>query len=192
MYAVLLAQGRAVPQLRERQDRVEITIGRHILDPQIIDVMGKVNQSYQLAQRETICLGLLAQHEQMSARDLVAALMLDDVDELRHWVGQLQELGLVKSVGRTKATRYFVPPEVMRDLALPTTTTLARIEPHRLQALVLEDLRRYPESAIGEINNRVGPEINSKQLKRAIDGLVAAGQVAHKGEKRWRRYRLAS
>ena len=181
-----------MPRLREGQDRVEVIIGRPILNPQIIEVMGRVNQSHRLAQREMICLGLLAQQEQMSARDLVTALMPEDVDELRPWLGRLQELGLVKNVGRTKATRYFVAPEVMRDLALPaTSTTLGRIEPHRLQALVLEDLRRYPESAIGEINNRVGPESKGKQLKRAIDALVVAGQVAHVGEKRWRRYRLA-
>ena len=42
-------------------------------------------------------------------------------------------------------------------------------EPHRLAALVLEDLQRYPESAIGDIHRRIGGEIHPKQVKRALD-----------------------
>jgi ATP-dependent DNA helicase RecG len=74
---------------------------------------------------------------------------------------------------------------------VPTVTTLSRIEPHRLRALILEDLARYPGSASSQINARVGPELSGKTVKRAIDELVAAGEVAYSGEKRWRRYRLA-
>ncbi|MBY0561010.1 ATP-binding protein [Hyphomicrobium sp.] len=189
MYEVLLGQGRDVPHLREVQDRVEVTIGRRILKPSIIDLLGKANQSYHLKQREMICLGLLAQAEHMTAKQLVGALMLDDVDELRPWLGRLQGFGLVGTAGRTKATRYFVASDVMRRLDIAVPTTLGRIEPHRLRALIEEDLRRYPNSAAGEINRRVGAEINAKQIKRALDTLVADGTVAFEGEKRWRRYR---
>ena len=150
--------------------------------------MAKANQSFQLYQRETICLGLLAQSEQMSARELIAALMLDDVDALRPWLGRLQELGLVKSVGKTKATRYFVEPDVLRTLAIPTATTLGRIEPHRLDALIVEDLQRYPRSKIGDINERIGLEIPRHRLKRALDALIEGGRVAGEGERKARVY----
>ncbi|MBL8884591.1 MAG: ATP-dependent DNA helicase [Hyphomicrobium sp.] len=190
MYEVLLGQGRDVPRLREAQDRVEVTVGRRILKPEIIDLLGTASQTYQLRQREMICLGLLAQHEHLTAKQLVGALMLEDVDELRPWLGRLQDLGLVKSAGRTKATRYFVAHEVMRNLETPVATTLGRIEPHRLKALVEEDLRRYPESSAGDVNRRVGTEINAKQIKRALDALVDDGVVSFRGDKRWRRYRV--
>jgi hypothetical protein len=36
--------------------------------------------------------------------------MLDDVDALRPWLGRLLKLDLIKSVGTTKATSYFVDP----------------------------------------------------------------------------------
>ncbi|MGO9487355.1 MAG: ATP-binding protein, partial [Rhodomicrobium sp.] len=68
MYEVLLSQGRPAPVLREGPDRVEVTIQRRIMKAEIIDFIAKVDQSFQLYQRETICLGLLAQAEQMSAR----------------------------------------------------------------------------------------------------------------------------
>jgi ATP-dependent DNA helicase RecG len=60
-----------------------------------------------------------------------------------------------------------------------------------LQALILEDLARYPESSSGDINRRIGAEISAKTVKRALDDLVGAGQVAYQGERRWRRYRPA-
>lgn len=94
----------------------------------------------------------------------------------------------MQSAGRTQATRYFVAPSLLRSLNFTGGTTLKRIEPHRLAALVLEDLQRYPESAISDIHKRVGGEIHPKQVKRALDELIERGAVRFKGEKRWRRY----
>jgi ATP-dependent DNA helicase RecG len=190
MYEVLLSQGRPAPVLREGPDRVEVTVRRRIMKTEIIDVIGKVDQSFQLYQRETICLGLLAQTEQMSARELTTALMLGDVDSLRPWIGRLLDFGVVKSVGRTKATRYFVDPDILRGHELPTATTLGRIEEHRLEALISEDLKRYPRSKIGDINSRIGGEIPRHRLKRALDSLLAGGKVACQGERKARIYWL--
>ena len=192
MYQVLLSQGRPAPLLREGPDRVEVTVHRRILKAETIDLMTKANQSFQLYQRETICLGLLAQTEQLSARDLVSALMLEDVDSLKPWLGRLLELGLVKSAGRTKATRYFVDPDIMRTLKMPTATPLGRIEPHRLGALIIEDLGRYPRSRIGDINARIGTEIPRHRVKRALDALATDGRVAHEGERKARVYWLTA
>jgi ATP-dependent DNA helicase RecG len=67
-------------------------------------------------------------------------------------------------------------------------TTLKRIEPHRLAALVLEDLQRYPESAISDIRQRIGGEIHPKQVKRALEELIERSAVRFEGNNRWRRY----
>ena len=61
-------------------------------------------------------------------------------------------------------------------------------EPHRLAALVLEDLQRYPESAISDIHRRIGGEIHPKQVKRALEDLIGRDAVRFEGNKRWRRY----
>jgi len=95
---------------------------------------------------------------------------------------------LVQSAGRTQATRYFVDPGLLRSLKFSGETTLKRIEPHRLAALVLEDLQRYPESAISDIHRRIGGEIHTKQVKRALEDLIGRGAVRFEGNKRWRRY----
>ncbi|MDY6951322.1 MAG: ATP-binding protein [Thermodesulfobacteriota bacterium] len=188
LYEVLLSQGRPVPELREGPDRVEITVRRRVLKPEVIDLIAKADQMFQLTQRERITLGLLAQHEALRAQELSRQLALEHIDRLPPWMGNLQNLGLVRHSGRTRATRYFVDPDVLRRLDFSGPTTLSRIEPHRLKALIVEDLERYPGSAIGDVHARIGLEINRRKIKRAIDVLLAEGGLDYKGEKRGRRY----
>ncbi len=191
MFEIMLAQGRHVPELREGPDRVEVEIGRRILKYEVIDLIAKADTLFQLTQRERIGFGLIAQHESATARELSRALELPSVDLLRPWLGRLLELGLIGTSGKTQAMKYFVPPDLLRKLDFPAATNLKRIEPHRLKALVLEDLQRYPGSSIGAIQERVGAEIPRPQIKKTLEGLIADGRVNPYGEKRWRRYRLA-
>jgi ATP-dependent DNA helicase RecG len=92
MYEVLLSQGRPVPILREGPDRVEVTVRRRIISSRAIDVMTKVGNAYQLRQRETIRLGLLAQHEALTARELMQEIELSDVETLHSWMGRFHDL----------------------------------------------------------------------------------------------------
>ena len=190
LYEVLLSQGRPLPELREGPDRVEVTVRRRVLKPEVIDFMTKADQTFQLSQRERITLGLLAQQDALTARNLADCLELGNVETLASWMGHLLKWGLVKQVGRTRATRYYIDPNLLRKFDFSATTTLTRIEPHRLRALILEDLRRHPESAIGDIHQRIGEEIPHSQVRREIKTLVDQGDIVYQGEYRWRRYRL--
>lgn len=149
------------------------------------------NQRFQLTQRERIALGLLGQSEGLLAVDLLKALEVEDPDALRLWISRLIGFGLVTQSGRTRSTRYFVPPDLLRSAGLDSQTTLTRIQPHRLRALILEDLERFPNSGRVDIQRRIGSEIHSKAVSRALGELVEEGEVLATGEKRWRTYRLA-
>ena len=188
VYEVLLSQGRPAPALIEGHDRVQVTVFRAILAPRVIDFIAKADQTYGLTQRERITLGLLAQQDAMTARELTAALELPTTEALTPWLKRLLDWQLVQSTGRTQARRYFVAPDLLRALDFKAATTLKRIEPHRLEALVLQDLSRYPGSAIGAVHQRVGAEIHPRQVKRAVDTLINRGEVRFDGDKRWRRY----
>lgn len=188
IFEVLLSQGRPAPELIETHDRVQVTVRRRILKPDVIDFMAKADQTYQLTQRERIALGLLAQHDALTARELTSSLELPSVEALQPWLKRLLEWQLVQSAGRTQATRYYVDPSLLRSLQFTGETTLKRIEPHRLAALILEDLQRYPKSAISDIHHRVGGEIHPKQVKRALEELIKRGAVCFEGNNRWRRY----
>ena len=109
---------------------------------------------------------------------------------LKPWRGRLPDFGLVQSSGRTAGTRYFVTPDLLRGAALDQVTTLKRIEPHRLMALILEDLARYPNSKIGEIHRRIAPEVGRSQIKRTMAELTARGEVVMEGERNTARYWL--
>lgn len=192
IYDRLLSQGRPVPVPEEGADWVKVTIQRRIVKPELIKLLEEADKSFQLSQRERIALGILAQSEGLTVRMFAQILEVAEVDDLNPWLGRLLDLGLVNTSGRTRALRYFVAPEWLRGAQLDHKTTLTRITPHRLQALILEDLTRYPDSSSGDINRRIGAEISARTVKRALDQLVDEGRVKFTGERRWRRYRLVS
>jgi len=190
MFEVLLSQGRPAPEPTELHDRVQVTVRRRIIKPEVIDFLAKADQTYQLNQRERIALGLLAQQDAMTARELVSALELPSVDSLHPWLKRPLEWQLVRSTGRTQATRYFVDPELLRSLDFATATTLKRIEPHRLLALIVEDVGRYPRTRIGEIHQRIGAEVPRSRIRRSLEQLVREGRLHQEGVRSGTRYRL--
>jgi ATP-dependent DNA helicase RecG len=191
LYDRLLSSGRPAPVPEEGPDWVKITIKRRIMKPEVIQLITQADARYQLAQRERITLAALAQSEGMTARELATLLDVENTDELASWFGRLLKVHLIQSTGRTQATRYFVDPGLLRDAGITLPTTLKRIEPYRLQELVREDLRRYPQSKIGEISKRIGPEVNRPQLKRTLADLVKLGVVLMAGARNGARYRLS-
>jgi len=192
LFERLLASGRKVPTITEGTDSVHVTVPRRVVQPGIIKLLVEADQRYQLTQRERITFALVAQTEGISAAQLAEDLELPDAGALRPWLGRLLTLGLIEQSGRTNAVRYFVPPALLREAGLDTLTTLTRVQPHRLRALILEDLERFPDSAKGDILRRVGPEIPDRTFRRALEELVESGKVLATGEKRWRRYRLGA
>lgn len=191
LYERLLATGRHVPSIREGIDSVHITVPRRVAQPGVIRLIAEADQRHQLSQRERITLGLLAQTEGLTGAELSERLLLPNTGELRHWLGRLGDFGLVEQTGRTRVTRYFVPPDLLRASGLDRRTTLRRVQPHRLRALILEDLERYPGSSSTEVHSRVGPEIPPRTFSRVLKELVDAGQVVSTGKSRWTRYSAA-
>jgi len=191
VYEVLLSQGRPAPELIEAHDRVEVRVSRRIVRPEVIDFVAKADESFQLSQRERIALALLAQRDGMTARELARALELDSVDALQPWIKRLIAIDLVQGTGRTQGVRYFVDPALLRSLDFVGATTLQRIEPHRLLALIMEDIQRYPSSAIGEIHGRVGEEIPRSRIRRSIQQLAQEGRIVASGQRKGTRYSLA-
>ncbi|MDR2551127.1 MAG: putative DNA binding domain-containing protein [Desulfobulbus sp.] len=190
MYDRLLSQGRPAPIAEEGPDWVKVTVQRRILKLEVLQLIAEADERFQLSQRERITLGVLAQTEGMTARELATALETGTAEQLETWLGRLVDSGLVQTVGKTSGKRYFVSPTHLRNSRLDTMTTLSRISPHRLRALVLEDLKRYPDSSSSEINRRIGAEISPRTLRRALEALVSEATVTYTGDRRWRRYRL--
>jgi len=188
LYDRLLTTGRAAPSVKEGTDSTHVTIERRVLHPGVVRLLSDADR-YQLSQRERIALGLLGQAESMSAAELAEDLDVDEATELRPWFGRLVELGLVVQTGRTSGTRYHVDPTLLRSAGIDQRTTLERIEPHRLRALIVEDVTRYPDSTAAEIHQRVGSEIPERTFRRSLADAVAEGSISTAGKTRGRRYR---
>lgn len=115
-------------------------------------------------------------------------LGLDQPNAIRDWLGRLIDLDLLKQRGKTKGTIYFVKPELLKQLAFKGQTDLKNIEPHRLRALILEDLKIYKESAIGEIQERIGKEIPIRSIRSQLVNLLNARKIIKSGERKGTKY----
>ncbi|MGH8273472.1 MAG: ATP-binding protein [Gammaproteobacteria bacterium] len=188
LYEVLTSQGRPLPEVREGSDRVEVIVPRQVIKLEVIDFLAKADQTFSLTQRERIALGILVQHDAITARELADFLELPDTSSVSGWLGRLLKWEIVRQTGRTRGTRYFVDPDTVSSMEFRKSTTLARIEPHRLRALIQEDLNQHPGSAIGAIRERIGAEIPIHQVRRQLNTLADQGKIRRKGETRGRRY----
>ena len=184
MYEVLLTSGRPIPEVQQGDDRVIVTVRKQITRTAIVDFMMKADQTLPLNQKELITLGLLAQYEALTAIELVKLLELSRAEELKQWVGRLKDWGVVNSRGKTKATEYFVEPQVLRTMEFRGETTLKGIERHRLRELILRDLEIYRKASISQIHGRIGKEIPRRKLQHELRRMVQTGDIGRQGERK--------
>lgn len=190
IYEVLLSQAKKPPEVVEGADSVEVIVRRRIFDPRIIDFVAKVDSVFQLSQRERICLGLLAQHEALTAIELCELLELKDAEALHPWLDRLVKFGVVATHGKTKGLSYLIKPEVIRRLDFKEPTTLKAIEPYRLKELILADLQKYHEAGIAQIHSRIGADIQRRDISKMLKKLIEEGVIRQVGVKKFARYRL--
>lgn len=194
MYDVLLSNGKRIPEAVEGDDRVTVTIRKQVLKNEVIKLVERVNDEFQLQQKERICLGLISQHGTLSALELSQLLNLktQQPNAIRDWLGRLPELMIIKSKGKTRGTEYFVNPEILRKLSFKVKTTLSKIEPHRLKELIIQDLREYPNSTLSEIHQRIGSEIKIQKVRKVLTQLLEEKVLLFLGGKKFRTYSLIS
>lgn len=188
MYEVLLSSGKQLPIPKEENDRVVVTVSKRIINREVVRLMDLVNQKFQLKTRELISLGLIAQHNLLTGVEFSKILGLKEQNAVRDWLGRLTDFGLIQAKGRTKGKAYFINPDVLDKTDFKGVTNLKRIEPLRLKELIIEVLKTYGESSIGDINERIGSEIPEHQVRKQLKFLLAEGRIYKKGEMRWTRY----
>ncbi len=190
IYARLLSTGKPIPVVKDFDDRVTVIIKKQFINKQVVQLMDKANQEFQLRQKEIISLGLVAQHESLSAIEISRLLNQNDEQGLRNWIGRLLDLELLLSKGKTRGKQYFVNPDYLRKLGFVGRTTLKNIEDYRLEELIYRDIEKYSNSAISAIHERIGKEINIHKIRRVLKSMVDSQKIFCAGEKRWRRYAI--
>jgi ATP-dependent DNA helicase RecG len=192
MYEILLGNGKQVPVAYEGEDRVTVTIRKQILKNEVVKLMSRANEEFQLRQKEIICLGLIAQYTTLSAIEFTKVLNLSGQNSIRDWLGRLPDTGLIKTKGKTKGLEYFINPEFLRKVNFKGRTNLKKIENHRLRELILQDLKDFPNSHLSEIHERIGIEIKEGKLRKQLNVLIGDGKVKTAGGRKFRTYTLIS
>jgi ATP-dependent DNA helicase RecG len=187
IYELLLSEAKKIPIVEEGDDRVTVTIFNSVKSPEIISLIERIRQQFNLNQREIICLGIIAQNKNIIATEFARQIQSKDDKQIKNWLGNLLRYQIVLTKGRTKGVKYFLNPKILRDTAL-SRTDLSVIEPHRLKNLIIEDLLHYPNSSIQEIHQRIGIEIPIRTLRSCLYDAAKNGEIKYSGGKKYRKY----
>lgn len=190
MYEVQLSNGKQIPIVVEGEDFVKAIVGRRIISKEAIKVIRYALQVAELRQKHIICLGLIAQHESITATDLIKILNLKDREELTPWLDYLVDKGIVETYGSHKSKEYRVGAAILKQSDYKGPTSLKRIENYRIRELIIEDLKLYECSSLKDIRKRIGDEIPYKRVLEQMKELVSEGLVKVIGENRWVEYQL--
>lgn len=189
MYETLLTEGKKPPKVEERNDRVIVSTEKQIKDVQIVKLIYQIKQQFLLNQKETICLGIIAQHSSILSTEFSKMLQINEDSSIRNWIGKLIDYEIVLTKGKTKGREYFINPAITKDFIFGKTN-LKKIEIPRLKHLILEDLSNHPFSQFSEIHFRIGSEIPIRKVRTALYQLVKESTLATKGGKKFRQYFL--
>ncbi len=190
MYEVLLSNGKQIPKVEEGDDYVKAIVGRRIISQEAIKVIRYALQVTELRQKQIICLGLIAQHESISAADLIKLLNLKNRNELSPWLDKLVDESIVETSGRKKGKEYRVCSHILKESGYKGQTSLKRIEPYRIRELIIEDLKIYECASLRDIQQRIGDEISYQKLWKQLDNMIKDGILETIGKNRWTKYRL--
>ncbi len=191
MYQILLSNAKPIPVSYQGDDFVMFTVYKRISKSEIISLINKANEQFQLNSKEFISLGLIAQYNSISALQFSKELNLPDTPNVvTNWLGRLTDLNLIITKGKTKGTEYLVNPDFLKKANFRGKTNLKRIETHRLEELIYQDLNIYDDSLIRSIHKRIGEEIPLRKLKFIINKMYAERKLIKTGQNRWTKYAL--
>lgn len=191
MYQVLLSNAKPIPIPYQGDDYVQFTVQKRISRPEIITLINRADEEFQLTGKELISLGLIAQHTSISAIQFSKELDLPDTPNVvSHWLGRLTDFGLIVFKGRTKGTEYLVNPAFLKKAKFKGRTNLKQIENHRLEELIYQDVKIYQPTSLGEIHQRIGKELPYNKVRKMIYKMVEDGKIRSSGVRAGTRYSL--
>ncbi len=188
VYETLLLAGKDTPKVVEGSDYVEVTVYRKIITKEASRLGDYVAANYKLKRKSLIALGIILQKRSLHASELAKELQLTEQDRLRTYVDILLTKEIIITKGIGKGTKYEISPSFLNKTKVQSPTTLKTIEPHRLKALILEDLRFYPNSSIAEMVTRL-PDVEYVDLEKMVRTMARKEEIIPLGGRKYRRYK---
>lgn len=189
IYEALLTSGKSKPIVYEGDDYVEVTVYKKIVSKESSRICDFVSANYKISQKAYITLGIILQEKSISASELSKELQLTDGDRLRSYVDSLITNKIILPKGSGRGMKYEINPEFVANTKMQFPTTLKTIEPYRLKALILEDLKYHPNSLLAEMATRL-PDVDYSELEKMVRTMAKDGEIAPIGGRKYRRYKL--
>jgi ATP-dependent DNA helicase RecG len=191
IYELNALDSKELPQIISDFNSTTIIQTSKIVNEEVLPVLDYVTNNYEISQKNLIALGLIAQHKKLLSTELDDLLQLIDNKRQRSYTDKLVELGIVVTRGIKKGNTFLVNPKIIVNSKANIKTSLKTVEPHRLMALIEEDLRLHPNSMRREIHNRL-PDVDEKDLKKYVYEMVKNGKIVPFGKNKNRSYSLIS
>src|SRR5690554_6479172 len=106
---------------------------------------------------------------------------------MRNWIGTLEKKGIIIQRGVKKGTEYLLNPDLFSQAKLNLTPSLKTIEPHKLEALILEDLKYNGKSGMAAIKERLS-EVYPNDIQKLVYKLARKGIIEKEGADKNRVY----
>ena len=190
IYEITSRDAKAFPIPNSDYNATSVTQYSKILDEEAVLLLDFIAKNYQLSQKEFIALGVITRHKKILATQLTKELQLTDDERLRTYINRLNEQAIIISRGIKKGTEYLVNPKLIANSKINIKPTLKTIEPHRLKALIEEDLKLYPKSKSAEIQSRIS-DVPIEDIRKCLFNLEKQSVVFTEGIKKGKAYSLA-
>ncbi len=190
IYEITSRDAKEFPIPSSDYNATSVTQYSKILDEEAVLLLDFIAKNYQLSQKDFIALGVITRHKKILATQLTKELQLTDDERLRTYIHRLNEQAIIISRGIKKGTEYLINPKLIANSKINIKPTLKTIEPHRLKALIEEDLKLYPKSKSAEIQSRIS-DVPIEDIRKCLLNLEKQAVVFTEGLKKGKTYSLA-
>ena len=190
IYEKLIVDAKELPVIESDFNKTAVSLQSKIINLDALRLTDYISQHYTLSSRDKIVLGIVARHQKILSTELVKVLQLSEDDRLKYWYTLLVEQKILLVHGRKKGTAFIINPKLLSGSKLNIKPTLKTMEPHRLKALVVEDLKIYPRSKSSEIQERIH-DISIGEIRKVLLSMEKEKMILSEGAKKTKVYLLA-
>ncbi|GHT53408.1 ATP-dependent DNA helicase [Bacteroidia bacterium] len=190
IYELNARDSKEIPQIISDYNSTTVIQTSKIINEETLPILDYVTQNYDISQKNLIAFGLIAQHKKLLSTELDKLLQLDDNKRLRSYVDGLLNLGIIITRGIKKGNEFLINPKIIVNSKTNIKTSLKTVEPHRLVALIEEDLRLHPKSKSVDIQKRI-EDVPIKEIRKYLYKMEDEGIISSEGLKKAKVYLLA-
>lgn len=189
VYEKLSLDAKPFPEIESSFTKMAVTVHAGIIDEDALSVIDYIQKYYVLTQKESITLGIVATHKKLLSTQLSTILQLNTEDKMKYWLGSLLDKNILISRGIKKGTEYLLNPDLFSQAKLNLTPSLKTIEPHKLKALILEDLKYNGKSGMKDIQQRFN-EVLPQDIQKIVYKMAREEELLTEGVPKQRVYFL--